>query len=135
MGNIRLVQALLHAGANIDETDARGATALANAARGGHLQVVQVLLEEDADVHVADADVQTALMHAAAGGFEQTVAALLDKGANVQLGPGMCLARVPTCGRNFEYVSGEDPMLGKILVAQAVAGIQSTGVIANAKHW
>ena len=28
----------------------------------------------------------------------------LAKGANVQLGPGMCLARVPTCGRNFEYL-------------------------------
>ena len=30
-----------------------------------------------------------------------------DKGANVQLGPGMCVARVPRNGRNFEYVSGE----------------------------
>jgi len=33
------------------------------------------------------------------------------KGANVQLGPGMCLARVPLCGRNFEYIGGEDPFL------------------------
>ena len=31
------------------------------------------------------------------------------KGANVQLGPGLCLARVPRNGRNFEYLSGEDP--------------------------
>ena len=30
-------------------------------------------------------------------------------GANVQLGPGMCLARIPRNGRNFEYISGEDP--------------------------
>jgi beta-glucosidase len=30
------------------------------------------------------------------------------KGANVQLGPGMCLARVPRNGRNFEYMSGEE---------------------------
>jgi beta-glucosidase len=29
------------------------------------------------------------------------------KGANVQLGPGVCVARVPNCGRNFEYLSGE----------------------------
>ena len=57
------------------------------------------------------------------------------KGANVQLGPGVCLARVPTNGRNFEYLSGEDPFLGYILAGAAVRGIQSQGVIANAKHW
>ena len=57
------------------------------------------------------------------------------KGANVQLGPGVCLARVPTNGRNFEYLSGEDPFLGSILAGAAVRGIQSQGVIANAKHW
>lgn len=34
------------------------------------------------------------------------------KGANVQLGPGVCLNRVPKNGRNFEYISGEDPKLG-----------------------
>ena len=29
------------------------------------------------------------------------------KGSNVQLGPGVCVARVPKNGRNFEYLSGE----------------------------
>lgn len=58
-----------------------------------------------------------------------------DKGANVQLGPGMNLARVPTGGRNFEYLSGCDPYLGYALVQHAIEGIQSKGVIANAKHW
>ena len=29
------------------------------------------------------------------------------KGANVQLGPGVCVARIPNDGRNFEYLSGE----------------------------
>uniref|UniRef100_A0A7S1CC37 Probable beta-glucosidase G n=1 Tax=Bicosoecida sp. CB-2014 TaxID=1486930 RepID=A0A7S1CC37_9STRA len=57
------------------------------------------------------------------------------KGANVQLGPGLCLARVPKCGRNFEYISGEDPFLGATMVAPVITGIQSKGVIANAKHW
>ena len=56
-------------------------------------------------------------------------------GANVQLGPGLCVARVPTGGRNFEYLSGEDPHLGSILSGPAVQGIQSQGVIANAKHY
>jgi len=57
------------------------------------------------------------------------------KGSNVQLGPGMCLARVPRNGRNFEYLSGEDPYLGYKMVPNVVAGIQSKGVIANAKHY
>lgn len=58
-----------------------------------------------------------------------------EKGANVQLGPGMNLARVPTGGRNFEYMSGADPFLGYKLTPSAIAGIQSMGVMANAKHW
>ncbi len=57
------------------------------------------------------------------------------KGANVQLGPGVNVARVPRNGRNFEYLSGEDPFLGYTLVQPAVQGIQSQGVIANAKHY
>lgn len=57
------------------------------------------------------------------------------QGANVQLGPGLGLARVPTAGRNFEYISGEDPHLGAVLGAEVVRGIQEQGVIANAKHW
>ena len=57
------------------------------------------------------------------------------KGANVQLGPGLCLARIPKNGRNFEYMSGEDPELGYALVHGAITGIQSQGVVANAKHF
>ena len=57
------------------------------------------------------------------------------KGANVQLGPGVCLARVPRNGRNFEYLSGEDPFLGYTLIQPVIKGIQAHGVIANAKHY
>ena len=42
------------------------------------------------------------------------------KGSNVQLGPGLCLARVPHNGRNFEYAAGEDPFLGYHVRTQAV---------------
>ena len=59
----------------------------------------------------------------------------LEKGANVLLGPGMNVARVPLNGRNFEYVSGGDPYLGYSMVGPIIKGIQSQGVIANAKHW
>jgi len=57
------------------------------------------------------------------------------KGSNVQLGPGMNVARIPRNGRNFEYLSGEDPYLGAHMAAAAVQGIQRNGVIANAKHY
>ena len=58
-----------------------------------------------------------------------------DKGANVQLGPGLCVGRVQRNGRTFEYISGEDPILGYVLAKPLVEGIQSNNVIANAKHW
>eukprot|EP00756_Hemistasia_phaeocysticola_P001534 Hpha_TRINITY_DN11078_c0_g1::TRINITY_DN11078_c0_g1_i1::g.93024::m.93024/K05349/bglX; beta-glucosidase len=57
------------------------------------------------------------------------------KGANLQLGPGVCVARVPVNGRNFEYLSGEDPFLGATLVGPAIQGIQNQGVLANVKHY
>lgn len=57
------------------------------------------------------------------------------KGANMQLGPGIGFARVPTGGRNFEYLCGEDPVLGSQIVKPVVKGIQDQGIIANAKHW
>jgi beta-glucosidase len=57
------------------------------------------------------------------------------KGVNLQLGPGIGIARVPTAGRNWEYLSGEDPFLGSCLVSEVVKGIQHNGVIANAKHY
>jgi beta-glucosidase len=75
-------------------------------------------------------DEELALAYGAAMGKE-----FAGKGANVQLGPGVCVARVPQNGRNFEYISGEDPFLGYTLVQPLVRGIQSQGVIANAKHY
>jgi beta-glucosidase len=55
-------------------------------------------------------------------------------GVSVLLGPGVNLARVPTCGRNFEYM-GEDPYLaGEMASAYAVAA-QQAGVIPTIKHY
>jgi len=47
----------------------------------------------------------------------------LAKGAHVQLGPGVNVQRIPTNGRNFEYLSGEDPVVGAKLVGSVIKGI------------
>ena len=43
--------------------------------------------------------------------------------------------RIDQGGRNFEYLSGEDPFLGYVLSQPAVKGIQDQNVMANAKHY
>ena len=62
-------------------------------------------------------------------------AEFFKKGANVMLGPGMNVARVPVNGRNFEYMSGEDPVLGATLVPHVIKSSQEHKILANAKHW
>jgi beta-glucosidase len=58
------------------------------------------------------------------------------KGSNVFLGPGMNLARISKNGRNFEYLCGEDPLVGEVMADSYVRGIQSNqGLIATAKHF
>jgi beta-glucosidase len=51
------------------------------------------------------------------------------------LGPGMDFYRVPMGGRNFEYMTGEDPFLGGQLNPAEIQGIQAQGVWACAKHY
>jgi beta-glucosidase len=51
------------------------------------------------------------------------------------LGPGMDFYRVPMGGRNFEYMTGEDPYLGGQLNPWVIKGIQEQGALACAKHY
>lgn len=56
------------------------------------------------------------------------------KGVNVMLGPAMNMYRSPAAGRNWEGF-GEDTYLATVASKNVVAGIQSQGVLATAKHF
>ena len=56
------------------------------------------------------------------------------KGVSILLGPGINIYRVPTCGRNFEYM-GEDPHLAGKTAAAYIRGAQASGVITTIKHF
>ena len=53
------------------------------------------------------------------------------RGVHRILGPGVNFYRTALNGRSFEYMTGEDPFLGAVLVTAEVKGIQSQGVMAT----
>jgi beta-glucosidase len=57
-----------------------------------------------------------------------------DKGTNILEGPGINVMRIPYNGRTFEYMVGEDPVLGSTMVGPVIDGIQQNAM-AVAKHF
>ena len=56
------------------------------------------------------------------------------KGTNIQEGPGANIARIEKNGRTFEYISGEDPVLGARMAVPLLTGEQRW-VMAIGKHY
>lgn len=55
-------------------------------------------------------------------------------GVDGVLAPGVNIARVPHCGRLFEYF-GEDPHLATRFAARTVADIEAMDVLSSPKHY
>jgi beta-glucosidase len=74
-------------------------------------------------------DAMAAFRHAEVIGDE-----VKRKGNDVVFAPAVNMLRTPLNGRTFEYF-GEDPFLAARIAAGWTRGVQSTGVIANVKHY
>jgi ankyrin repeat protein len=83
-GDVAQVQALLRAGADIEQRDANRRTAILAATDGNHVDVVRALIAERANVNAQDNRRDSAFLLAGARGFTEIVRATLAAGADLK---------------------------------------------------
>ncbi|MCL6590462.1 MAG: ankyrin repeat domain-containing protein [Firmicutes bacterium] len=76
---LNMVKYLIEKGANINEKNNAGQTALMYAAEDGHLEIVKFLMEKGADLDAKDVNNETAFMKATQRGHTEIVRLLIDK--------------------------------------------------------
>ena len=87
-GNVKLVRAMLIAGANPNTGNKRGATALMLAADKGYVEVAKILIAAGANPNTAGKNGVTALMLAAHRNHPEYVKVLIAAGANLNTAAG-----------------------------------------------
>lgn len=58
----------------------------------------------------------------------------IEQNVDVLLAPGVNIKRLPTCGRNFEYLS-EDPYVAGVFAREYIKGVQDKHVGTSLKHF
>ncbi len=81
-GELEKVKESLRQGADLNDVDNEGRTALMYASFNGHTEIVRLLLDEGAGVGTRDPMGRTALLFASTGPFVETVKLLLDHHAD-----------------------------------------------------
>lgn len=82
LGNIKILETLIAAGADVNRKSAAGETPLCYAVRGGNIATVEFLLKHDADPNLREKSGMTPLMLAASWGRPSVTRLLLDNGAD-----------------------------------------------------
>ncbi|MFH0824687.1 MAG: ankyrin repeat domain-containing protein, partial [Pseudomonadota bacterium] len=80
---LRVVELLLHKGADADEANWHGRTLLMAAAGEGHPEIAGLMLEKGADVNAKDKNGRPPLMYATEAGDTKIIGLLIAKGADV----------------------------------------------------
>jgi ankyrin repeat protein len=83
-GDLAEVEKLLHGGADIEQRDSAGRTAVLAATDGNHVQVVRALIARGADVNAQDNQRDSAFLLAGARGYTDIVRATLFAGADLK---------------------------------------------------
>lgn len=58
----------------------------------------------------------------------------IEQKVDILLGPGVNIKRLPTCGRNFEFLS-EDPLIAGVFAKEYIEGVQAKHVGTALKHY